>query len=240
MGLLTTAAPFFGLLLGTWIAFDYRNVDNGAAETVSSALALLHQGTIADPYATYTLPTGPTAHVSPVTTGVFAAIFWIFGEGTVAAQFARGLVAALCYALCIGFAMRSARCVGGRLIAFAVILLLSCVFPIWIYDFVVADREYDQPMASALLMYTMYLFIHLRSEAVVRWRSAVVLGLAAGVGSVALPTILPACMIALGEAAWRRRDNRMSMRRIGFSVALFGLIVLAWMVRNYRECPVLC
>jgi len=84
-------------------------------------------------------------------------------------------------------------------------------------------------------MYILYLFIILRSEAVVRFRSAVVLGLAVGVGSLALPTILPVCMMALGEAAWRRRNDWMSMQRIGFSAVLCGLIVLAWMIRNYIQ-----
>ncbi len=235
MSFLTIAAPVFGLLIGASIAFYYRTMANGATETVSAALALLHTGTIADPYAGYTLPTGPTAHVSPVTTLVFAAVYWIFGERTLPAQFVLGLAAAISYALCIGFAFRSARCVGAGPVAFATIALLSCVFPIWIYDFVVLDRVYDQPIASALLMYIMYLFIFLRSEAVVRFRSAVVLGLAVGVGGLALPTILPVCMIALGEAAWRRRDDWMSMRRLGFSVVLCGLIVIAWMIRNYIQ-----
>ena len=198
--------------------------------TGRAALSLLHNGILGD---TYALPTGPTAHVSPMHTAYLAAVFHLFGDNT---TLARKVLSQVSLALWLGSAWLALR-IGeilqlGRVGIWVIVACIS-LFPFYLPAAVVYCRQWDQPFAAFLL--ACFLFVVLRGDASRLYGWVAAAAALAGLGGLFSPSLLPSLLIGLAYVVPPLRQTRRAAAAGLLGIAILAAFLLPWGVRNSRE-----
>ncbi|MBP0496105.1 hypothetical protein [Roseomonas indoligenes] len=220
------------IVVGTIIALMHTAVNAGLGETGRAALSFLRGDGLSNPYM---LPTGPTAHVSPIHTAYLAGIFALLGENTATSRVAQGLVCVALWVASTFLSLRIAARLGLGQAGRWTIVLLTCVTPFYLTDSVLYYRQWDQPFAAFLLVASLAVVLRARAEGG-RGTVASAAGLA-GIGGLVSPAVLPAMLLGLLTLLpWREG------RRAATQGLLAGVIVAAclvpWGIRNSQELGV--
>ncbi len=218
------------VLLGIALAFTHSGVNTGAGETGQAALNLLREGFLGNPYL---LPTGPTAHVSPVHSGYLAAVYFLFGENTAGARIVLSLVCTALWAASTYYVVRIG--LGQKLgpVGIGVGVSLTCLMPLYLYLAVVGYRQWDQPFAALILTYSLHRVM--RGEGNGSLRSVVAMAALAGLGALISPAILPTLLIGV----WFALPPLAQPRKLGTAAVMAAVVVAAfllpWGLRNAEQ-----
>jgi hypothetical protein len=226
LGDVVAAALFLG---GCGLAAHFRSVNTAPGETGLAALTLLHKGFIGDPYS---LPTGPTAHVSPVLAAYLAGIYQVFGGNTASARTALGIGGAAALALsaraAIGICGLPGKPAGARWAAAAILVLMSGML---LFDAAVTLRQWDQPFAALVLVLGWQVLERTRIGLMPLVQAGAWAGLLAGIGCLLSPAIFPGLLASLALIAWTGgRQGGVKAGLLGAAIA--AAIVLPWGLRN--------
>ncbi len=218
---------------GGGLAMRFAEVNQSPGESGTAAITLLRHGFIGNPYM---VPTGPTAHVSPVLATYLAGVFAAFGEDTRPARVALGIIAALAFALSARAAIEicgmSSRPGWARWAAAGLVLAVS---PMLLYDAAVQDRQWDQPFAALVLVAGWQTFERGRHGGFRPYQAEVIMAALAGIGCLLSPAIFPSLTAAAALLTWMRRRNQ-SMLAAGMLVTVIMVAFLApWGLRNQAE-----
>ncbi len=219
------------LCLGAYIACSMTAVNGGAGETGLAAASLVADGLIGNPYA---VPTGPTAHVSPLHVGLLAAVYAIFGVNSPAAREVLSLICLLSYIGCSAAVLRFCRVQRLGWAAHAVAVTLTCLLPLQLFTGVISLRQWDQPFAATILVTSLLASfdpaLHDRPAYRPEIRMAALTGMAALISPSALPTLVYASLHLL----WVRRH----LRPLGAGLLWLAIVcacVVPWGLRNQAE-----
>lgn len=216
------------LVMGLYLAVSYADVNVGLGETGRAAVTLLTEGRIANPYA---IPTGPTAHVSPIQCGYLAAVFWAFGVNTPAARIALAAVCAALWAFCAVCVMRGVKLLRLGQAAMGLGVVLACLTPPYLYDAVVNYRQWDQPFAAAILMYSMVRALERRRGLSAAAGNAAL----AGVGGLISPTCLPSLLVAVLLSLPPLKRSLVAVLSPLVAGAILASLLAPWGLRNAQE-----
>lgn len=213
-----------------FLSVGYTGINTGPGETGLAAMALLRLGTIADPYA---VPTGPTAHVSPLMTLVMAAVFGLFDGNTPAARGALSLIAAGAYASCVALGARITTQLHPSRRSATATVLLACVVPIYLPEIVVYTRQYDQPLAAVALLCQMLIWANPGPALNRPYRAEAALAAVTGVGILLSPALLPVGLVGGASLVWTRREQQSMLAASMVFATVLGALMVPWAVRNW-------
>lgn len=206
---------------------DFSDPAVRLVEMEAAARALTVNGSLADPYP---IPTGPTAHVSPLYAGILAINYVLFGVKTYWAHIVQAMIGILATAatICLTpfLAIRAGLAERTGWIAAVVLALMRDLMPF-------EDAgNWEQSITKLFLVVMVALLLMLREN----WRDRIVLaatGALAGLTALLSPALLPAVALALGACALIESSKR---REIARATAIIGLICLVlltpWIIRN--------
>jgi hypothetical protein len=213
------------------MAFHIVSSNLAPGETGLAAISMIHDGTIANPYL---IPTGPTAHVSPVHIGIVAAAYRVFGSNTPAARTALSVLSVGTYvAATIGVLFFCQMMRLGRGAIF-IALVLTCALPTQLFMATIQLRQWDQPFAAVILMASLLITADPDLVFRPRFHPERKLALLAGLSATMTPMALPTLLVALVYVMWARaglRDWRCALQA-SFIIAIF---VAPWGLRNQVE-----
>jgi hypothetical protein len=196
------------------------------SEMGNIARSLAATGEFANPYA---IPTGPTAHLPPVYTGLVGLIYALFGVTATADYVRCGLVIAgfsAMYALLPWLAGRlGAEPAAGRLGGLA-----GAVTPRWPME---VSGGWEEPWVAIAMGFLLVAFLRRWNTPRVSTGGSFWLGVAIGAAFHLAPTLLPVVMGCLAFEIWYRRGGRTWL----FSAAMIlgmALACVPWAWRNYR------
>lgn len=222
------------LAVGVLASIMFASVNRAPGETGLAAIGLLQTGSLANPYF---LPTGPTAHVSPLNGGLIAAIYAVFGINSDLSRIVLGLAACAAYLACT--MMTISFCNRYRTSALVMVLLVTCLLPFTLFENVVGWRQWDQPYAALLLMAGFWICMSepLQSprSAIRRLPNDIVLGGLAGLACLTSPSVVPALLVGWAITLWRQIGRSGSAFRIFRSLALMVILVFPWGLRNKAD-----
>lgn len=213
-----------------YLAIDARNVNTGLFEPAHAAMALLNKGYIGDPYG---LPSGPSAHVSPLPVIILAGLFRLLGANSESSRVALALLNGVFY---VGACVLLLR-VGARLAWGWLALLLACTLtilvPIRLYDVLVLYRQWDIGWANLLLMAGLLTYLRaLPGGPMPATRAAALLGLFAGIGALTSASVLPPLLALAGLLMVRHWRTRGAIRLPVIAAAVALLCMAPWAARN--------
>jgi hypothetical protein len=212
-------------------AFIFADLNQALGETGKVGAALLTRGELADPYV---LPTGPTAHVSPVTAALNAAAFSLGGIGTTASRALLGALTALFYALsCLAALLLLAQWQVALWLRLAGAAIVAIV-PFRLIEAVIWTRQWDQPLAALILVSAWLLIARAEAGAGLRV-SGMAFGLLSGVGALVSPSLLPSFILAfawIGLIGRRRGELRPAAAGVLVGLAVVALFLVPWGLRN--------
>jgi hypothetical protein len=223
------ALPWLFFIAGILFSFHYSNAMNGApGETGKAAMALLKFGYIGNPYV---IPTGPTAHVSPVLVGLIALVYQLFGPNSAASDVVLGCVASALYALSVGETLKIvALCRLSKAAGWITLGLLIAV-PFFLFQSTIYYRQWDQPFAAYILVMGWRIFEQSQRSAT-PYRYEAEMGVLTGLAVLISPTTVPAAAITLAGVIWTRRR----VANVKISILICAAIIIAcvapWVVRN--------
>lgn len=238
---LSSGMPLLGVFLivlaiGVVFSVSYASVNAGLGETGRVAVSLLTEQTLSNPYV---VPTGPSGHVSPITAGLIAMVFAVFGIGTAETRIALGAVSAVAYAASVVIAVDMLERMRVRRSLIVTASVVLALVPLRLFDAVVYLRQWDQPLAALFLMSAWWLVMRMK-ETGPSVCSSICFGGVAGVGALTSPSLIPAFLIGLMIVFWQARVPRPHARAAMLLGALTVSIavLLPWTVRNKIELGV--
>ena len=193
------------------------------------AISLAKNGVLGNPFS---LPTGPSAHVSPAYALLMAAIFYVFGTSTVG-QAVKVLVTCLIsstqYAL-LPWLGKTLKLPPGIGLAAGV---LGALIPLNPYIEIHGDFENH---LTALLLLLLLAWTELATQR--RWSAgeACIFGAFCGICVLSSSALLPLCFIILAYIGFRQSKLPQGLPAtalLAFMVAV--LCVVPWAARNYRQ-----
>ena len=218
------------MLVGVFLSLRHADVNAGAGETGRVAISLLREGVLGNPYV---LPTGPTAHVSPVHSAYLATIYFIFGENNTAARIALGLVCVALWTVSTYYVVRIGRILQLGKIGLSLTLFFTCLFPTYLSDSVVYFRQWDQPFGALILTYSLYLT--LSEKASYNYRAVVKRSVLAGVGVLVSPALLPALLMSIYYSFPPLIERRKVINALAISLIIIVVFVAPWGLRNAEQ-----
>lgn len=198
-------------------------------EMEHAALNLARKGELADPYI---YPTGPTAHPSPLYSGLLALIYTFLDPNTLTAKILQCLIASSAIAATLACLPGLARRLGlpetpAWITAFALAVLPFNFF----YE---SFGDWESPLAGLVMILLLQCFIDLRQSSWQRLRLVAGTGLLTGIAALLSPSLVPAvALMLLAEFTWPTAPRRRVFAGGTCIVALSLVIAAPWMVRNY-------
>ena len=226
------AIPVLLFIAGCGLAAHFAGVSWHPKESTKAAAALLRHGYVGNPYL---LPTGPTAHVSPVLAYYMAAIYALFGVDSWLANVVLGFVASAAYAFCITLVFRllvTLR-VSRQGLWLGVVLVLG--FSFFVYYMVTYCHDWEEPFSSILLIYGWLVLEKFRATA--KQGLIAVMALLTGFGGLLSPVLLPSLFLALLLMLWwsyARQGRALPgvARRGILSALIIAVFLVPWGIRN--------
>lgn len=219
------------LCLGAYISFSMTAVNAGAGETGLAAASLVRDGVIGNPYA---VPTGPTAHVSPVHVGLLAVVYALFGVNSPAARAVLSLICLVTYLGCTAGVLWFCQTQRLGRMAQAVALFLTCLLPFQLFTGVISLRQWDQPFAAATLVASLLAsFDPAVRDRPAYWLEARMAGLT-GIAALVSPSAVPTLIYTSLYLLWVRRHLR-PVRAGLLWLVIVGVCVIPWGLRNQAE-----
>jgi 4-amino-4-deoxy-L-arabinose transferase-like glycosyltransferase len=194
---------------------------NTRREMPAIAVSLAERGEFADPYA---LPTGPTAHLPPISPAIFALSYRLFGLTPTAGYIAWLLTFAI-YAAVWGMLPWLAGRVGLGGPAGVLAGFVGALIPRW--------SGHGEGLAALAIGLLLVAFVQ-------RWMSgrsttlgSLLLGIGAGIAFHVQPAILPVVLGWMGFELWWSKDRR---KWLFSALITLGMILacLPWGWRNYK------
>ncbi len=219
---LTALVPFgFGIFL----SITYAHTSTALDETGRAALSLLHMGYIGNPYA---LPSGPTAHVSPVTTLMLAAVFDAFGDNSTTARIVLSLICSLLYSVNCWLTIRICEQCAVRTWGILLAACMTSLVPAFMFEAVINYRYWDQPLAATILCVALYVLLDALQNDRPAYAPETSLAVLAGLGDLTSPAILPSIIGGLAILSYHRCNRRCEPRTALLGVAIMAVIILPW------------
>jgi hypothetical protein len=210
------------ILAGNWI----RNADDAdfGVESTRTAAAILHDGRFSDPFEV--MATGPSSHVAPAYPVLYAGVIAAFGAGKTAWWAIRAITLgayALQLALLPGLVaeLGMARQIG------VLAAVIGCLVPI-----PGSCYKWEAIFSGLMLVILAYLTVRLRRAQNVM-RIGTSLGIGWGVGFLFSPAML-AVFLAWLALMWLWTRRKLRPRLAALVICLAGLMVLPWMIRDYK------
>lgn len=216
------------LAFGCYMAVTMIGINAAPGETGLAAQNLLATGVIGNPYA---LPTGPTAHVSPLHVGLIAAVYGTFGPNSPLARLMLSLISLVCYLLSSYAVFLFCRQARFGTAAQAAAVLLTCVLPFQLFLSVVSLRQWDQPFSALILMGSLLIASDPALSRRPRHRPEFMLAGLTGLAGLISPSALPTLLVTLALTIWNRTRFR-DARTLLLSVIVVGGMMAPWGLRN--------
>ncbi len=201
-----------------------RQPFRGELQKIAEDLAL--NGEYGNPYR---IPTGPSAHASPIYTLITAGVFRLLGTGT-NGELGISLVAICLTSLLWALLPWFGRVAGLGDKAGFIAGLVGAAVP---FHFLNEIRAGDAPLAALLLMGILFAALPWARGEVPSWRRSVAAGILWGLELLLLPSVLPFLLLVTVVAAGRIRSAR-CVGRLSLTWGLAILCLLPWAVRNER------
>lgn len=199
------------------------------AEPVNIAVSLVTTGKYADAYGP---GVGPTAHSAPLHPLLLSVAFRIFGTGAhgeLAMSVLGSIAASVAFALLPALAVAS----GFGLFSGALAGVAGALLPInfWCQT----SGAFDAPFTAAMLVLLSLLLCRIWAVASFRTHEAVVFGLAAGVGCLLNPVLIPVLAAwSIASVVRYRQHLRRVLVFLAVSTLCFLVVLAPWAIRNYR------
>jgi hypothetical protein len=219
------------IVLGVYMGYHFTAINLAPGETGLAAISMVRDGTIADPYL---IPTGPTAHVSPIQVGVLAAIYEVFGPNSPVARTVMSILSVAMYAAATVGVLRFCRKMRLGAGSICTALVLTCALPTHLFMATIQLRQWDQPFAAVILMASLLITADPRLEFRPRFQPERLLALLVGLSATMTPMATPTLLVALVYSMWVRagiRDWRCVLQA-SFIIAIF---IVPWGLRNHAE-----
>jgi hypothetical protein len=204
-----------------WYLFTFSNEPQKIAD------AIVRGNGFSNPFL---LPTGPTAHLAPGFPGLLAGIYKLFGEGVTGLFIADAVNAAVSATVGALLPVAALRCGVSSVVGFFAGLFYAVLPP---QPYTEGKGGWEAPIGALLLISA---FIVVRRQIDLRnlqYRTALAVGLLAGLAGLFLPTL---CPVIFGFLAIRCLHERKQIRQLipyGFIVFLVTFAMLGpWLVRN--------
>jgi len=213
------------------LAYETRDVNVGLFEPGHAAMTLLTKGQIGDPFG---LPSGPTAHVSPLPVLFLAGIMWLVGPYDAPARAAISLINGLAYVGCCLLMLRILARLGcARWVAWLA-ALITILLPLRLYDFQVLYRQWDAIWVNLLLLGGFLVYLRARVAAVGgAWQGAIGLGILAGIAALVSPGAMLAMLALAGLLAWCQPGWASRVCLLVLAGSLCALLIAPWAMRNH-------
>jgi hypothetical protein len=200
-------------------------------EVFNVAASLVTTGRFADPFG---YPSGPTAHVGMLTPVPSALAYWLFGVGSPRAEYLLTVWTVFLVCLSIWLCWRLAVALdaprGGRIAAVAV----AALAPLHIAIEVRYGRNYETIPATVILIWILVKLAEADAGVLTRgW--LVLMGASAGFLFVLMPTAGLGAIVALALFHLLRTPFRQWWIAPASTLAVVGLLVGPWAVRNMHE-----
>jgi len=210
------------ILVGNWV----RNADEAdfGVESTRTAYAILHAGRFSDPFEV--MPTGPSSHVAPAYPLLYAAVIVAFGAGK-AAWWAIRVMTLAAYSLQLALLPRLVAQLGMTSQIGVLAAGVGCLVPI-----PGSCYKWEAIFSGLMLVTLAYLTVYLRRAQNVL-RIAGILGIGWGIGFLFSPATLAVCL-AWMPLMWLWTPRALRTQVSALVVCLAGLMVLPWMIRDYR------
>jgi 4-amino-4-deoxy-L-arabinose transferase-like glycosyltransferase len=174
------------------------------------------------------LPTGPTAWEAPLYPFLLAGIFKLFGIYSVASAWVILALNSLFSALTCLVLYR----IGDRLFGPQPARWAAWTWALFPYAIYWPVRIVWETSLSALLL-SLAILLTLRLEKAPRSRDWLLLGLLWGAIALANPTLLSLLPFSFAWLWWRRRSFAV-LASLALALAVAGLVITPWLLRNYR------
>ncbi len=234
--LLTRAAPLLLFIAGCGLAVHFALVSAHPKESTKAAATLLRYGYVGNPYL---LPTGPTAHVSPILAYYMALVYAIFGVNSWLSNVALGIVASGAYAFSVVLVFRLLFTLRVSPQALWLANLLVLGFSFFVYYMVTYCHDWEEPFSSVILIYGWLLLEKFRIAAkpAAIYLMAALTGFGGLLSPVVAPSLFLALVLMLCLMLWGKRTQPALARKIvARKAVLSGLIIAAflvpWGIRN--------
>jgi len=175
----------------------------------------------------YRVPTGPSAHASPLYTLITAGVFRLLGIGT-RGELGIYLVAILFTSLLWALLPWFGRVSGVGEKAGFLTGMVGAAVP---FHFLNEIRAGDAPLAALLLMGILYAAIPWARGIAPSWKQSLTAGILWGLALLLLPSVLP-FLIAVTVVSMVRVPSKKAFGRLGLTWGLAILCLLPWALRN--------
>ncbi len=198
------------------------------------ALAFAHQGALADPYL---IPTGPTAHVSPLYALLLGVIFRLMGSGA-----AGELVKEFCSsaAACAQYALLPVVCPALHIVRRAGLLagVAGAALPLKLTT--ETSGDWEAPFAAVALLLLTALFARIYRSGHFTVRGGILQGAGWGAALLLSSALLPVFLAFLtfgflGSSRKGRLGRKAYLGYAAASLAVAGLCLAPWAWRNARQ-----
>jgi len=202
----------------------------GGAELERGARAWAEEGRIARVFSD---ETGDSAYVSPLYAVILGTAYRLFGPDSQPGAWAQAMIAILATAVNVALLPLIARRTRLSPLAGLLAALVVACSPLNIW--VETSGSWEQPLTAVALGLLLLGFVGLHDTNWRSWPRIIAVGILAGVTALLTPTVTTTvAAVMLVELMTQPWDRGRTLRAMTGLVAVAGLVVSPWIVRNYR------
>lgn len=230
--LLVLAILAFGALLRLSWAVRAQNLAPYLSESHYIAVSLARTGTFADPFG---VASGPTAHVGMLTPLPSAAVYWLFGANTPAAEFALSAWAIALVFLGLWLCWRLARALGMSPAARVCAVAFAAIVPLQFKLELQEGRNWEVNLAVLMLLWILLRLVVADKRGSATTRGLLVTGGLAGLLFIVSPPAGLAAVMAIGLFQYLRLGRKQWWIAPLAFLAVAGALGGIWAARNMEK-----